>query len=170
MEIKYLISLLSVVLVLGCVNNTGYVTSQAAGPVVESGDHVFVDYTGTLEDGTVFDSSQGRAPLEFTAGAGQMIKGFDDAVIGMKEGEEKTVTIQPEDAYGFSNPANVFDVPVENIPNGTQAGNTLFTGNGQRVRVVEINNETAVIDANHFLAGKVLIFRIKIVKIEKQGK
>jgi len=68
--------------------------------VVEKGDTVSVHYTGTLDDGTMFDSSEGREPLTFTAGAGQMIKGFDDAVLGMELDEEKDIRIEPKDAYG----------------------------------------------------------------------
>ncbi len=156
---KYLIALVSVVFVLGC----------AATLAVEKGDHVSVEYTGMLENGTVFDSSAGRAPLEFDAGAGQMIKGFDAAVIGMHKGEEKNVTIEPEDAYGMPDPKNVIEVPLSSVPNGTKAGDNLYAG-GQPVRVIEIKNTTAVIDTNHFLAGKTLIFKIKIVEIKKSQK
>jgi len=155
---KSLLALVSVVFILGC----------AAALAVEKGDHVSVEYTGMLENGTIFDSSAGRAALEFDAGAGQMIKGFDDAVIGMRKGDEKNVTIRPEDAYGMPDPKNIIEVPLANLPNGTKAGDTLYAG-GQPVRVVEIRNSTAVIDTNHFLAGKTLIFRIKIVDIVKPG-
>ncbi len=156
---KYLVALVSVVFILGC----------AAALAVEKGDHVSVEYTGMLENGSVFDSSAGRAPLEFDAGAGQMIKGFDAAVIGMHKGDEKNVTIKPEDAYGMPDPKNVIEVPLSSIPNNMKAGDTLYAGD-QPVRVVDIKNTTAVIDANHFLAGKTLIFKIKIVGIKKAQK
>ncbi|MBI2084423.1 MAG: peptidylprolyl isomerase [Candidatus Aenigmarchaeota archaeon] len=133
---------------------------------VEKGDHVYVHYTGKLEDGTVFDSSEGRNPLDFIAGAGQMIKGFDDAVIGMTLGEKKTVMIKPEDAYGMRDPSNIILVPRSQVPDGVKEGDTLYA-NGQPIKVVKVTNETVTIDTNHFLAGKTLIFDITIVKIEK---
>lgn len=151
---------LLVALVAGCVGS-------GDAMAVKKGDHVFVNYTGTLEDGTVFDSSEGRQPLNFTAGTGQMIKGFDAAVIGMKVGEEKTVTIKPEDAYGAYDPRNVVAVPRKNVPLNVKAGDTLNAG-GQPVKVIEVQSDTVFIDVNHFLAGKTLIFRIKVVGIERK--
>ena len=174
MEMKFLFALLSLIFVLGCVANTGQITNGTSNMtnntnsalVVEKGDHVYVDYTGHLENGTVFDTSIGRTPLDFDVGAGQMIKGFDSAVIGMKAGEEKTVSIKPEDAYGLPDPANIIEVPVENMPADTKVGDTLYAGN-VAVRVIAITNTTFTVDANHFLAGKTLVFDIKIVRIEK---
>ncbi len=166
---KYLLALFAVFLVLGCVNmpdNSGNTSSAAA---VTAGDRVSVGYTGRLQNGTVFDSSVGRAPLEFEAGAGQMIKGFDAAVLGMHEGEEKTVTLPPEDAYGMPNPSLIVGVPIKNVPNGTKVGDQLYAANGQSVVVAAITNETATIDANHPLAGMALVFDIKIVKIVKKS-
>lgn len=161
---KYLFLLFALVFIAGCVDNN--VTSGIS--VVAAGDNVSVEYTGKLQNGTIFDSSQGRAPLEFTAGADQMIKGFDAAVIGMKIGEKKTVTLPPEQAYGMPDPANIFGLPLSNIPNGTKVGNTLYAQSGQPVVVIAITNETATIDANHFLAGKTLVFDIEIVNITKK--
>jgi FKBP-type peptidyl-prolyl cis-trans isomerase 2 len=159
---KYIFALFAVFLVLGCVENM-----ESNSVVVAAGDHVSVDYTGKLEDGTVFDSSSGRGPLEFDAGAGQMIAGFDAAVIGMKEGDEKTITILPQDAYGMPDPNLVFEVPLANVPEGTKAGDQLYAGN-QVVTVIAVTNETATIDANHQLAGRTLIFDIKMVSIVKK--
>lgn len=88
---KKLVLILILLIITGC-----------GTTMIKKGDKVKVHYTGTFDDGEVFDSSEGKAPLEFTAGAGQVIKGFDDAVIGMKVGEEKTVKIPPEEAYGTS--------------------------------------------------------------------
>lgn len=145
-----------IILALGCVSDMS----------VEKGDQIAVDYTGKLEDGTMFDTSIGRAPLEFEAGAGEMIKGFDDGVIGMKLNETKTITIKPEDAYGAYDVNAVIEVTLASIPNGTKAGDTLYAA-GRPVKVLEIRNETAIIDTNHPLAGKTLIFEIKVVRIEK---
>ena len=83
---------------------------------VKKGDVVRVHYTGTLLDGTQFDSSVGRNPLEFTVGAGQMIAGFDAGVLGMAIGEKKTLQIDPENAYGLSNPEAIIEFPKDNVP------------------------------------------------------
>jgi len=133
---------------------------------VKNGDHVFVDYTGTLDNGTIFDSSIDREPLEFDVGAGQMIKGFDDAVLGMKVGDEKTVKIKAADAYGEADPRNVIEVPKQNVPPTVKVGDTLSAG-GQPVKVIHVTNTTVTIDTNHPLAGKDLTFKIKLVKIGK---
>ena len=96
---RLLLSLMLLIFISGCVTNGDVMT-------VKNGDHVFVHYTGTLDNGTKFDSSEGREPLEFDVGAGQMIKGFDAAVVGMKVGDEKTVKIKAADAYGEADPRN----------------------------------------------------------------
>lgn len=163
---KYFALVFAVFLVLGCVNNVPSNNSTTTAAVA-AGDQVFVDYTGRLEDGSVFDSSEGRQPLEFTAGAGQMIKGFDAAVIGMKEGEKKTITLSPEEAYGMPSPDLIVQVPLANVPNRTKIGDVLYSGS-QQVIVIAVTNETVTIDANHFLAGKALIFDIEIVGIVKK--
>jgi peptidylprolyl isomerase len=167
---KQIFLLLSLVLVLGCVgtqtNSTANTTINTTGLVVAAGDHVFVDYTGRLENGTIFDSSLGRAPLEFDAGAGQMIAGFDNAVIGMRVGEEKTVTLPPEEAYGPVDPINIVNVSRTLIPNNTKVGDILYAGS-RAVVVLEIFNDTVTIDGNHPLAGKTLIFDIKLVDVQK---
>ena len=165
--IKYFLALVAIILVLGCTTNApqnSTFNSTSASQVVKTGDHISVDYTGMLENGTIFDSSAGRVPLEFNAGGGQMIKGFDAAVIGMRVGEEKTVTIKPEDAYGQYDEKNIVAIPITSVPNGTKVGDTLYAGR-QSARVLDIKNNTAVLDVNHPLAGKTLIFKIKIVKI-----
>ena len=137
----------------------------------KKGDTVKVDYTGTLKDGTQFDSSIGREPLQFTVGAGQMIAGFDAAVVGMKVGEKKTVTIPAAQAYGERDTKLVFDVPRSQLPANInpQVGMKLqMTQNSGQVVVVTITevNESAVkMDANHELAGKDLTFEITMVEI-----
>ncbi|MBI4019274.1 MAG: peptidylprolyl isomerase [Candidatus Aenigmarchaeota archaeon] len=138
---------------------------------VEKGDHIFVDYTGTLGDGTVFDSSEGKEPLEFDAGAGQMIKGFDDAVIGMKKGETKSVTIAAKDAYGERSEDNVIGVSLTKIRDAgiidPKVGDVLSMS-GQPVKIVSIDGGIVRVDANHPLAGKDLTFKIKVVDIRKK--
>lgn len=134
---------------------------------VVDGDTVRVHYTGTLEDGTVFDSSEGREPLEFVVASGQVIAGFDVAVRGLAVGETRTQRIEPVDGYGEADPAAIIDVPLEQIPDGTVAGDTLVAGNGQQVTVIAIDEAAgmATIDTNFFLAGKVLIFDVELVEI-----
>ena len=153
--------LVGLVLVAGCVGTSGGVAM-----IVENGDHVSVHYAGMLDNGTVFDSSEGREPLEFDVGSGQVIAGFDEAVIGMKAGQEKTVRIEPSDAYGERSDENIIEVPIENVPEGTKQGSTLFA-QGQPVVVIAINETVATIDANHPLAGKTLTFKITLVTVDK---
>ena len=138
---------------------------------VKEGDVVKVHYTGKLVNGEQFDSSVGREPLEFTVGAGQMIKGFDDAMPGMNLGEKKTVNIAPEDAYGPRSEEAIIEFPKENVPADMvlEPGMPLTLSNqaGQPVPVivVEVKDDIIVLDANHFLAGQELIFDIELVEI-----
>lgn len=138
---------------------------------VKAGDVVKVHYTGKLINGEQFDSSVGREPLEFTVGAGQMIKGFDDALPGMTVGDKKTINIQPDDAYGQRSEEAIIPFPMENVPEGMklEAGMMLTLSNqaGQPVPVVvlEVTEEVVMLDANHFLAGKELVFDIELVEI-----
>ncbi len=137
----------------------------------KKGDLVRVHYTGKLTDGSQFDSSVGRAPLEFTLGAGQMIAGFDAGVLGMSIGEKKVINIDPANGYGHKNPEAIIDFPKSNIPEGMniEIGMKLNLQNeyGQPVLVeeIEIKDDAIVMDANHFLAGKDLIFDVELVEI-----
>ena len=138
---------------------------------VKEGDVVKVHYTGKLVNGEQFDSSTGREPLEFTVGAGQMIKGFDDAMPGMSLGEKKTINIAPENAYGARSEEAIIEFPKTNVPADMklEPGMPLTLSNqaGQPVPVivVEVKEEVIVLDANHFLAGQELIFDIELVEI-----
>jgi peptidylprolyl isomerase len=138
---------------------------------VKKGDVVRVHYTGTLVDGSQFDSSVGRAPLEFTVGAGQMIAGFDAGVVGMVVGDKKTIQIDPDNGYGQKDPNAIIEFPSSNIPEGmaVEVGMKLNLQNqyGQPVpvEVVEVKEDVIIMDANHFLAGKDLTFEVEIVEI-----
>ena len=138
---------------------------------VKDGDVVKVHYTGKLTNGEQFDSSMGREPLEFTVGAGQMIKGFDAAMPGMNLGEKKTINIAPEDAYGARSEEAIIEFPKTNVPADMklEPGMPLTLSNqaGQPVPVivVEVKEEIVVLDANHFLAGQELVFVIELVEI-----
>jgi peptidylprolyl isomerase len=138
---------------------------------VKEGDVVKVHYTGKLANGEKFDSSDGREPLEFTVGGGQMIKGFDAALPGMNVGDKKTINIAAEDGYGERSPEAVIQFPRENIPADMKLEKgmnlTLTNDEGQPVHVVvkDILDKTVLLDANHFLAGENLIFDIELVEI-----
>jgi len=140
---------------------------------VKEGDVVRVHYTGKLTNGEQFDSSQGREPLEFTVGGGQMIKGFDDAMPGMKVGDKKTINILPQDAYGDKDESAMIPFPKENIPPdmklepGMQLQLRNESGQPFPVTVAEIKDDVVVLDANHMLAGKELVFDIELMEIVK---
>lgn len=134
------------------------------------GDNVKVHYTGKLADGTVFDSSDGGEPLAFAVGSGQVIQGFDEAIIGMKVGESKEVVIPVEKAYGERNDEMVIQAPIDQVPPdlNPEVGMRLEMGgaNGEvlRVVVVEVEETHITLDANPPLAGKELHFSLELVE------
>jgi peptidylprolyl isomerase len=137
---------------------------------VQLGDTVTVNYTGRLEDGTIFDSSlnEGREPLTATLGAGSLIPGFENGLTDMIVGESKTIEIEPENAYGDHNPEMITYVQKHQVPDTVQVGETLQanTPNGPIiVTVMEIDEATVKLDANHPLAGKKLIFDLELMGI-----
>jgi peptidylprolyl isomerase len=137
---------------------------------VKAGDTISVNYTGKFEDGEIFDTSEGREPLTFTVGTGQLIKGFDDAVVGMKTGDMKSITITPEDGYGEYQEELVIDMPRTNIPEDMELAIGLpvnlvdQSGNPIPAIVTEILDDVIKMDVNHPLAGKTLVFDIEIVQ------
>jgi len=136
-----------------------------------TGNRVKIHYTGKLEDGTEFDSSAGRDPLEFELGSGQVIPGFDKAVEGMAVGDSKSVTIPPEEAYGPRQEKMIQEVPKSALPKEITPteGMALQTRDqdGQTIRltVTDVSEDTITVDANHPLAGKSLNFEIQLVEI-----
>ena len=137
----------------------------------KSGDTVQIHYTGTLDDGTQFDSSEGRDPLEFTVGSGQVIPGFDKAVEGMAVGDQKKVRIEAEDAYGEPSDQMIQEVPKSALPDDLEPKEGMgLQARGQDGRVInltvtEVGDETITVDGNHPLAGKPLTFDIELVSI-----
>ena len=137
----------------------------------KSGDTVRIHYTGTLDDGTQFDSSSGREPLEFALGGGQVIPGCDSAVDGLTVGENKNVTIAPDDAYGQRHEQLVQQVPRDILPEdmepavGMQLQSQSPDGQTMNLIVTEVLEETITVDANHPLAGQALTFAIELVEI-----
>ena len=141
---------------------------------VKKGDKVKVEYTGTFDDGTVFDASEKHGkPLEVEAGAGQVIKGFDNALIGMEKGEEKEIKLKPEEAYGEPNEKMIQKAPREQFPKDKEikVGMMLAVGlpNGAQIpaKITEVTDKEVTIDLNHPLAGKTLNFKIKVVEISE---
>ena len=138
---------------------------------VEKGNTIKVEYTGSFENGEVFDASEKHGkPLEFKAGEGMVVPGFDKAVIGMNVGEEKEFTLKPEDAYGQPNPEAVQKVPKDKFPaeakEGMMIGIPLPNGQQMPAKIVKIEDDGVTIDMNSPMAGKTLAFKIKIVSIE----
>ena len=136
---------------------------------VQNGNTVTIHYTGTLNDGSEFDSSVGRDPLSFEVGSGQVIPGFDSAVLGMEEGESKTFTLTSDEAYGPSNPAAIQIVEKTNFPEDFEinVGQSVTGQNGDgqmfNATIVSEQDDTVTLDFNHPLAGKDLTFDIQLV-------
>jgi peptidylprolyl isomerase len=141
---------------------------------VENGKYVTVEYTGKLGNGDVFDSSEGRQPLEVHMGAGEMIKGFESQLLGMAVNDKKVFTISPEDAYGQKNPSLTQSVPRAEVPPQmeVQVGMVigLMTQQGERIpaRITELTDENIILDLNHPLAGESLTFEIEVVGISDE--
>jgi peptidylprolyl isomerase len=167
---KSLYFFVAVVLVAVVLASAAYFLTRGT-PIVASGDTVQVYYTGRFTNGTVFDSNIGKSPLQFKVGASQVIHGFDYGVIGMKLGENRTLTITPSEAYGLVNPNLIVEVPLSVFgANAVTPGMEIQeTINGtEAVGVVKSVNATfANIDFNHPLAGDTLVFQVTIASITK---
>ena len=163
------IAIVSIIFLGGCVQDNP--NPNDLSKTVEVGDTIKVEYRGTLADGSVFDSSAriGK-PLEFAAGKGQMIKGFDNAVLGMDLNEEKNISIKPEEAYGNPDPSLILQVSKEKIAdfNKLTVGMTVSSPQAGNGVVKSIDANFATIDFNPSLAGKTLNFWIKVVSIVKK--
>jgi len=143
---------------------------------VKKGDTIQVHYHGTLTNGEIFDSSNGRAPLEFEVGSGMVIPGFDNGVLEMKVGDKKTINIPFMEAYGPKQPEMIVEFPKTQFPPdlNPEVGMALTMNNGQgqqfQVIVVEVKDDLVVLDANHALAGQDLIFDLELVNIDSPSK
>ena len=137
--------------------------------MIENGNVVDVHYTGKLTDGSVFDSSEGREPFRFQVGSGQIIPGFESAIIGKNVGDKVTVTIEPSDAYGEAREDLFVKIPNEKLPGKVEVGQILEAtsedGRSSQVLVHEVNEDHVIIDGNHPLAGKELVFDIEVVSV-----
>ena len=162
---KPLIGFVLVVFVLG------FLIIGGNGNMIEKGSKIKLHYTGTLEDGTIFDSSKDKEPLEFEVGAGQVIPGFDEGVIGLKAGEKKTINIPADKAYGQYDEKRMGEYPKENVPKDMElkVGAKMFLqspdGGVALATIKEIKEEVVVLDLNHPLAGKDLTFEVEIIEV-----
>jgi len=138
---------------------------------VKNGDKVKVHYTGRLEDGKVFDSSIDQEPLDVEVGGAQVIPGFEEGLLGMEEGEKKTISIPPEEGYGQRDSALLIEIPNKNIPDeikpevGMKLRLADKKGQSVMVTVTDVGDESIHLDANHPLAGRVLVFDLELVSI-----
>ena len=144
-------------------------------PAIENGSKVQLEYTLADDSGKVLDSNKGGEPLTFTQGRQEIITGLEQALDGMRAGEEKKVTLKPAEAYGEVDPAAITEVPKEQIPaDALKVGTELVAQNqsGERrtVRIKEIKEDSVIIDLNHPLAGKTLVFNVKVLGVEPPAK
>lgn len=136
--------------------------------MIKEGSKVKVHYTGKLEDGKVFDTSNDKDPIEVVLGEGTLIKGFEEGLLGMKSGEKKTIEIEPKEAYGEYIDGRIQEVEKTKLPEDIKVGMVLqaTTEVGSMVITIkEIKEDTAILDANHPLAGKKLIFDLDVVEV-----
>lgn len=138
--------------------------------MIQKGNVVAVHYTGKFKNGESFDSSEGRDPLKFQVGSGQIIPGFENALIGKNIGDKVTININPKDGYGEIREDLIVKVPMDQMPGQVEVGQSLQAqaDNGQAVNVIikEVNEDHVIIDGNHPLAGEDLVFDIEILEIE----
>ncbi len=140
---------------------------------VQEGDTISIHYTGTLDDGTMFDSSEGNQPLKFTVGSGDVIPGFDDGVRGMEVNETRDITLVPDQAYGEYHEELVKVVPRAAFPPdvtpaiGLGFELELPSGQSMPVRIIDVEGDDVTLDANHLLAGETLHFKVRLVSIDE---
>ncbi|MFA4946513.1 MAG: peptidylprolyl isomerase [Candidatus Micrarchaeia archaeon] len=181
MKFELVVALLSCLVFAGCIGSEG--SPPPAAQLAAAGDTVRINYVGRLEDGAVFDTSleneaiKAGLPLrpkyellEFVVGSGAVIKGFDDAVLGMSAGEFKTVSISPENGYGDRDESLVMEYPksvFQNNGSNLEVGQYIMSRSGQQGKVVVVGAENFTVDYNHFLAGRTLTFEITLVELVK---
>lgn len=146
----------------------------AAAPAIQPGSTVLLEYTVKDDAGTVIDTNKGQGPLTYVQGDQQLVPGLEQALSGMRVGQEKKIVVKPEDAYGTVNPAALAEVPKRSLPSsGLTVGATLMArdanGRSRPATVKAIKDDTVVLDLNHPLAGKTLVFEIKVLGVEPPG-
>ena len=161
----------AVLILLFCLSAVNSLTVKAEDMVIHKASQVTFDYVLTV-DGKVIDSSKNRGPLEYTQGDRKLIPGLTRQLEGMKAGEEKTIEVKPEEGYGYPLQAAFKEVPLSSLPKGTKpAVGMVLQGTGKDgrtfpARIVEVKKNTMIVDINHPLAGKTLLFNIKIVSVK----
>jgi peptidylprolyl isomerase len=163
-SIKIILIMTSILLLSACGITRESESNNEPIKLAQIQDTVKVHYTGKLDNGEEFDSSVGREPLSFIVGSGMVIKGFDEAVLGLAVGKTITVRIPPEEAYGSHNPELIFEYPVTEAPNDIKIGDQVMLNNGSRATITDINETSVSIDTNHPLAGKTLTFQIELIE------
>ncbi len=162
---NYVLAGIAVVIAMAAI---AYLAIGSLSPAVKAGDTIGVYFTGTFTNGTVFDSNVGQAPLNFTVGSGQLIKGFDQGVLGMRLGQNRTITVPPSEGYGYVNSSLIVSVPLGvfgNQSNSIVTGAAVMRGY-QRGIVAQVNATNATINFNSPLVGKTLVFNVKVVSIK----
>lgn len=145
-----------------------FTIGSAYAAVVAAGDNVSVYYTGTFINGTMFGTNIGQSSLNFTVGAGQLIQGFDQGVIGMRVGQNKTITVPPSEGYGEVNQSLIVSLPISVFGNTTVYNGMMVTSStGQHAIIIAVNTTNATVDFNPPLAGKTLIFHVQVIAIKK---
>lgn len=143
------------------------VRAESGLPVAE-GRKVTIEYTLTLPDKTVADSNVGQAPFSYTQGAHEIVPGLENAMVGMKVGQQKRIEVPATEGYGAYNPKARQSVEKSKVPPDVKAGSLLRSSDGRMVKVLEVTDKTVVLDLNHPLAGKNLVFEVKVLNVEKQ--
>ena len=143
--------------------------SSDQSSTIADGSKVTVEYTLALPDKTVVETNVGKEPISYTQGNHEIIPGLEKALAGLKAGDKKHVTVTPEDAYGPYDEQKKVTVTKEQVPPEVKVGTRLRAQNGMEAKVVSIDGNSVVVDTNHPLAGKALVFDINVLKVEKQG-
>jgi FKBP-type peptidyl-prolyl cis-trans isomerase SlyD len=138
------------------------------GLQVADGLKVSIEYTLKLMDNSVADSNVGQAPFSYTQGAHEIVPGLENALVGMKVGQQKRIEVQATEGYGAYNPKLRQSVEKSKVPSDAKVGSILRASDGRMVKVLEVTDKTVLLDLNHPLAGKNLIFEVKILNVEKQ--
>jgi FKBP-type peptidyl-prolyl cis-trans isomerase 2 len=163
------IAAMTAALVVSGVWLNGQASAEKALQIAD-GMQVTMEYTLTLPDKTVADSTAGQAPFSYMHGGHQIITGLEKELTGLKAGDKKRVTIPAADAYGLYDKAKIISVPKKNVPPETKVGTMLRSASGQPAKVLEIKGDSVVIDTNHPLAGKDLTFDVNVLKVEHPPK
>ena len=156
-------------LVMGCASLASVAYAEKALQIAD-GMKVTMEYTLTLPDKTVVDSTTGKPPFSYTQGNREIIPGLEKALTGLKPGDKKSITVPAAEAYGLYDKKKIVEVPKKNVPAEVRVGTKLRDQSGQEAKVVEVKGDSVMVDVNHPLAGKDLMFDVNIIKVEHPPK